>query len=732
VSENKNAILWRIYVVMLFMLLLAMLVLLRIAYLQYFQGAELIAKSNEKTIKPRKVEAQRGNILSADGSLLATSLPYYKVHWDLQAISSDTFYKYLDTLSICIATFIDVESTVGSYRNRLMSAYQANNRYFRVGSNLSYLQVERIRSFPLLNRNEKEIGLIIEPRNKRHYPFKALASQTVGQVRYRDAEGKTVYFNDIPNRDIELLIKDTVITGLESSFNSVLAGESIDWMMQKIDNNNTWIPLGDISKIEARAGQDIITTIDVNMQVAAHEALTRALEKYQADDGCVVLMEVATGDIKAIVNLGYTPDRKTIWEFSNHAITHAVEPGSSFKIASMMALYEDGKIRLDDTIELNQGKMDFYDQTMEDASSHGLYRASVEKAFEISSNVGIAKLVDKHFNKSKEGQERFVEYLRNFRLDKITGIDFPNEDEPLIKSPKATDWSQISALWMSIGYELELTPLQLATFYNAIANNGKMMKPRLVKEVRAYGETSQIFKPEALSRSIAKDETIKFAKYLLLRPVEGNNGTARTIRTSQYRIAGKTGTAIYNYKDHVKKGVPKRYRASFSGFFPADNPAYTCVVFITNPRTGTYGGVVAAPVFREIADKCYPKAVKSQPAINAKPVTYTNKTLPYLQVGFKDEIKVIFEYLNIPFYEDANTAWTVAQIQNDSLHLSMLNMQEDIVPNVLGMGLRDALYLLENRGITVSVNGVGKVKSQSIKAGRSTKGLGVLMLTLGS
>jgi cell division protein FtsI (penicillin-binding protein 3) len=732
VSNNKNEILRRIYIVMLLMLLLGLLVLVRILHLQYVKGDELIAKANEKTIRMRSIEAQRGNILSADGSLLATTLPYYKVHWDLQAIKPDTFYKYLDTLSICIATFINTDLTVGAYRNKLLQAYQANNRYFQIGSNLSYLQVERIRSFPLLNRNEREIGLITEPRNKRQYPFRAMASQTVGQIRYRDAQGQTVNFSDIPNRDIEAIIKDTVITGLESAFDEILAGESVRWLMQKIDNNNTWIPVGDISKIEARAGKDIVTTIDINIQSAAHEALTRTLEKYEADAGCVVVLEVATGDIKAMANLGYTTDRKTLWEFSNYAITQGVEPGSSFKIASMMALYEDGKIRLDDTLDLNQGKMNFYDQTMEDASAHGLYRASVEKAFEISSNVGIAKLVDKNFNKSKEDQERFIGYLRNFRLDRPTGVTFPNEDEPFIKGPTDKDWSGISALWMSIGYELEITPLQLATFYNAIANNGKMMKPRLVSEIRSYGQTAQIFKPEVLSRSIAKDETIKFAKYLLLRPVEGSNGTARSIRTSQYRIAGKTGTAIYNYKDHVTKGVPKRYRASFSGYFPADNPAYTCVVFITNPRTGLYGGVVAAPVFREIADKCYPKAVEVQPAINDKKATYTDKTLPYLQVGFKDEIKIIFDFLGIPYYEQANTAWSVAEIRHDSLYLTMLNMQDDIIPNVVGMGLRDALYLLENRGIRVNVVGVGKVKSQSVKAGRNRQSVAEMTLVLGA
>ena len=714
------------------MLFLGLLIVLRILIIQYKDGADLIAKSNKLTIRERTIEAQRGNILAADGSLLATTLPYYKVHWDLKKVPQDTFYKYLDTLSICIATFIDVESTVGNYRNKLIEAYQAENRYFRIGNNLSYLQVQRIKTFPLLNKSERAIGLIVEPRNKRQYPFKALAGQTIGQIRYIDDQGKTIYFSDLPNKEQENAIKDTIKSGLEAAYDNILAGESIKWLMQKIDNNNTWIPLGDISKIEAKAGKDIITTLDVNIQAVAHEALKKALETYQADDGSVVVMDTKTGDIKAIVNLGYTKDRSTLWEFNNYAITHGVEPGSAFKIASMMALYEDGKIRLDDTLDLNQGKMTFYDQTMEDASAHGLEKASVEKAFEISSNVGIAKLVDIHFNKSLKEQERFIGYLKQFRLDKATGINFPNEDEPFVKTPNTPSWSGISALWMSIGYELELTPLQVATFYNAIANNGKMMKPRLVKEIRSYGNIEKQFKPEILVRSIAKEETIKFAKYLLTKPIEGSRGTAKSIRTDKYRIAGKTGTAIYNYSEHVKRGVPKRYRASFAGFFPADNPAYTCVVFITNPRVGFYGGTVAAPVFKEIADYCQPKAIDVQTPLNMQMASYTKKSLPYLQLGFKEEIKKVFDHLKIPYYENANTAWSIAELKEDSLHLNMLNMQDDIIPNVVGMGLRDALFLLENRGVKVEVVGVGKVKSQSVKAGRSSQSVSSITLVLGS
>jgi cell division protein FtsI (penicillin-binding protein 3) len=396
----------------------------------------------------------------------------------------------------------------------------------------------------------------------------------------------------------------------------------------------------------------------------------------------------------------------------------------------MMALYEDGLIHLDDTINLNQGKWKFYDAELEDAMAHGLNLTTLEKAFEVSSNVGIAKLAQKHYNQTPEGRQRFLDKIRQFRLDKPTGVKITGEPEPYIKVPNSPEWSGITIPWMSIGYETELTPMQMLTFYGAIANNGKMMKPRLVKETQSYGVTEEVFPPEVLSREIANEETIKFAKYLLLRPVEGTQGTAKNIRTDQYRIAGKTGTAIMNFEAHLKRGEAKRYRASFAGFFPAEKPIYACVVFITNPRNGFYGGTVAAPVFRKIADKAYSRAVLSHPSINTAPVVYNAKNLPDLQVGFKQDFKRVFDYLQIPFTEEANTAWTIGRVQGDSLFLLMRNMQPDIVPNVVGMGLRDAIFLLENRKIKVKTVGVGKVKSQSIKPGRSIQSVGNEGITL--
>lgn len=743
----KNSILWRIYVIMLLMFIGSLIVILRIATIQYFQGDKLRTIADSLYIKERPVEAPRGNILAADGSLLATSLPYYDVRWDFRitdrkgnlVIPPDTFYKYVDTLAICLATYIDGESTIGGYRDRLIQAYERHDRYFLLRKNISYLELERMLKFPFFNRSDKErllgknrlsdskTGLIVERISKRQYPFKLLANRTIGYIRTRDRL-------DNEGRGIQLttteIAKDTLKVGLENSYNDVLAGEEGKRLMQHV-GNGLWIPIDDISQIEPRAGKDIITTIDINIQDITENTLLNAVRDYQADHGCAIVMEVATGDIKAIANIGASPDRTSFWEDYNYAIAEKGAPGSTFKLATMMALYEDGLIHLDDTVDLNYGKTRFFDEWMEDAAAHGLGMTTLERAFEVSSNVGIAKLAHQHFNQNLEGQKRFVQHLKNFMLDQPTGIKLEGEAKPFIKTPATPEWSGITVPWMSIGYELEVTPLQMLTFYNAVANNGKMMKPRLVTEIRSYGHREQEFKPEVLSRKIAKDETIKFAKYLLLRPVEGSMGTAKGIKTPQYRIAGKTGTAILNYEAHTSRGEAKRYLASFAGFFPADNPVYTCVVFVTNPRVGFYGGTVAAPIFRQIADKCYHKSVVSHPSINKNPIVYNAQTLPDLQVGYKSDLKYVMDYLKMPFTEEANTAWTVGRIQGDSLFLLMRNMQEGIVPNVVGMGLRDALYLLENRGIRVNIVGVGKVKSQSVKPGRSVGGVTSITLILG-
>ncbi len=715
-AESKNEILWRIYVVMFIMLLGCFVVVLRIGTLQIIEGPKLREQADSMHIRKRPVKAARGNILADDGkSLLATSLPYYQLNWDLSMVNDDSFAYYLDTLSNLMATYVDDELTPGAFRDKLIRAKDAKDKYFLIRRNVSYIELQRIKTFPIFNSGKKsKSGLIVTEMSRRQYPFKMLAHRTIGYNRVVDGDDAS---------------KDTLQVGLEGYWNDKLSGEEgLMWMQQL--SKDVWVPVNDIAKVEPRAGKDIVTTINIDIQDVTEKALLEALQAHEADHGCAIVMDVKTGQIKAIANIGFNEDRTQYWEDFNYAVGENVEPGSTFKLASMIALLEDGHVKLDDTVNLNKGRWQFYDAVMEDASPHGIYYTTLEHVFEMSSNVGISKTIHKYYNGSKDKQTHFVRRLSDMVLDKPTGIEIGGERAPFIKTPDRSDWSGISVPWMSIGYELELSALQMLTFYNAVANGGIMMKPQIVKEIRSYGDLLEKIDPKVVKKRIASKKTLETVTHLLTRVVESNYGTAHNIYTPQYRIAGKTGTAVINWREYQAGSESKKYRASFAGFFPAEKPVYSCIVVITNPKNG-FGGTVAAPVFRKIADFCYASSVETHPPINNEKYIYTDATLPKLQVGQKEDLKYLLEYLKMPFKDVSKTAWAVGFVENDSLTLLTRSIQDDVVPNVVGMGLRDALYLLENRRLRVKVVGVGKVKSQSVKPGRSIKSVQTITLVLG-
>jgi cell division protein FtsI (penicillin-binding protein 3) len=473
-----------------------------------------------------------------------------------------------------------------------------------------------------------------------------------------------------------------------------------------------------------------VTTLDINIQDITEKALLKRLKMDQADHGCAIVMEVATGEIKAIANIGFTKDRKNYWETRNYAIGEAAEPGSTFKLATMMALFDHGHATPNDTVNLNLGKTKFYDEEMEDASYHGLYQTSLGKAFEMSSNVGVAKMANKYYNKDKASREKYIDYLRGLHFED-SKLGFSGEASSFIKGPDHADWSGISVPWMSIGYESYLTPLQTLNLYNTIANKGKMMKPRIVKEIRAFGKIERKYGPEVIHRNLVKPKTIDYVQGLLLRVVDGKKGSAKRIKTDQYKIAGKTGTSIINYKAYKQRRAAKKYRVSFAGYFPADNPVYSCIVVITNPRNNTYGGTVAAPVFREIADKCYSKIIDVHEPINDTNRVYVSNKMPDFQIGYKQDYQLLMSELEMPHKDKSNTLWAVSRVEEDSVVLKTRMFREEEVPNVVGMGLRDALYLMENRKLRVQVVGSGKVKSQSIKPGTSVGRVKFVKLVLG-
>jgi cell division protein FtsI (penicillin-binding protein 3) len=715
--ETKGEVLWRIFIVMILMLLGSFAVIFRIWGLQNIEGAKLRKEAEEMHITLRPVKAARGNILADDAkSLMATSLPYYQLNWDLTVVEKDSFLKYLDTISIGLTKIMEDEYTVSAFRDKLIRAKEAKDKYFLIKRNVSYPELEKIQKLPLFNSKKKmKSGLIVTEAAKRQYPFKMLAHRTIGYNRVVDNNKKS---------------KDTLQVGLEGYWNDILAGEEGKMWMQQL-SKDVWVPVDDITKVEPRAGQDIVTTLNVNIQDVTEKALLDAITNFDADHGCAIVMDVKTGQIKAIANIGFNEERTQFWEDFNYAVGENIEPGSTFKLASMIALLEDGYVKLTDTVNLNKGKWKFYDATLEDSSPHGLYQTTLERIFEMSSNVGIARTVHKYYNGSIEKQERFIKRLNDLVLNKPTGIEIGGERVPYIKSPSKTGWSGITAPWMSIGYELELSPLQILNLYNAVGNGGQMMKPQIVKEIRSYGVIEKTFEPTIIKKKICSKKTLETVTHLLTRVVDSEYGTAHNIKTSQYKIAGKTGTAIMNWNKYQGGRESKKYRASFAGFFPADNPVYSCIVVVTNPRRGYFGGIVAAPVFRKIADYCYASSIESHKPINNAKIVYTDATLPKLQVGYKNDLKFLMEYLKMPFKDESKTIWSIGFVENDSLTLLTRNVAKDIVPNVVGMGLRDAVYILENRKLKVKTVGVGKVKSQSIKPGKSIKSVQTITLLLG-
>lgn len=702
-TKIKNEVLIRAYILCGIVCMIAVAIFGKVVYISLFEGQKWRAESEKKYIEQVEIEADRGNILARDGSLLATSLPFFDIHFDpaSDALSDKVFYENIDSLAVCIANFInDPDRTVGGYRDYLIEMRRTRkNRHILIKRNATFEEKQRICEFPIFNRGQFKGGLKLMPKFRRNRPFGILAYRTIGYTRDRDS----------------------LKVGLEGRFNDVLAGESGLQLMFNAPGD-VLIPVNDLAEIEPKIGDDIQTTIDVDIQDITNKAVYRAMLNSQAKWGVAIVMEVETGAIRAISNLSLTK-KGEIWETYNHAVGTGIEPGSVFKIASMMSLLEDGAVKLTDEIDLEQGKTTFYDEEMLDASPHMLDTTTVEHAFEISSNVGIAKLVQEHYGETKRGG-KFIQNLKNFHLNYPTGIEIDGEAAPYIKPAysEEDDWSGTTLPWMSIGYEVSLTPLQQLTFYNAIANDGQLMKPYLVEEIQQYGEKIKRFPPTVIKRKIAKPSTIKTAQYLLKQVVE--EGTAKSMKSDLYTFAGKTGTAQFDYKKLKDTRSVGGYQSSFAGYFPAENPKYSIIVVINKPQGQYYGSKVALPVFREIADNIFATKAEVHPSINLnqKP-QLAQRNLPDRNVGEKQDLQKVLASLELP-YETQTKADFAAIIatKTDSLKIRRRNMSNKTVPNVVGMGLRDALYLLENRGLDVEVKGYGKVVLQSIKPGTRVRG----------
>ncbi len=696
--EVKKDMMWRIYTVFLFICLFGIAIVVQIFRIQFVQGDYWKEKADSLTTAYKTIEASRGNIFSDDGSMLATSVPIYDVRMDLMAdgLTNDLFDEGIDSLALCLADLFSDRSKL-EYKRDLREARTAADRYHLIQRSVHFPELQKLKKFPLFRLGRYTGGMLVERRNVRELPFKILAARTIGYER----EVKPV--------------------GIEASFNKQLQGVSGQRLMQKI-SGGIWIPINDKDEIEPKDGNDLVTTIDVNIQDVAEHALEEHLRKHNADHGCAVLMEVATGEIKAIANLSLTAAGNYIEDF-NYVIAEATEPGSTMKMASLLAAMDDGLVDPTDSVFVGNGQYYNFTLLMKDAHPPKRSRLSIAEAFEASSNVGISKAIYQAYNKH---QQDFIDHLKKFSLDDPLRLQIAGEGEPRIKDVKDKDWWAGSLPQISIGYEVRLTPLQILTFYNAIANNGRMVRPKFVREEQYHGKTIRTFPTEIIKDSIASVAAISKAKKLLEGVVE--KGTASSLNKSCYKIAGKTGTAqMFANKYGYDKGH-MTYQASFVGYFPADHPKYSCMVVVYAPSNDVYyGGAVSAPVFKEIADKVYSSQMEMHDTLPTNDSLV--KSLPLAKAGSQKELKKVFAQLNVPTSSSNTDAeWVSSAFMNNSVQFSERKMKSGLVPNVIGMGAKDALDILENSGLRVKIIGKGVVSRQSIESGtRIQKGQQIII-----
>ncbi|MBI9055565.1 MAG: transpeptidase family protein [Bacteroidales bacterium] len=694
----KKEIVWRVGVIYIFMLAFAFLIIGKIFYLQIVEGGKWKDQAQSLTLKDITIESNRGDILASDGRLLASSVPYYEIRMDTRSTGMDnaTFNSNIDSLANNLSALFR-DKSAAAYKSELVKARKKGERFHLIKRRVNFNQLKKLKTFPILRLGQYKGGFIALQTNMRIQPHVSLAQRTIGYTT--KGEGGNV-------------------VGIEGAFDNELKGVEGVRLMQRL-NGNVWMPVHDGNEVEPKDGMDVVTTIDVNIQDVAESALRRQLVRHEADHGTAVLMEVSTGKIKAIVNLERN-SRGQYKESYNYAIGESRAPGSTFKLASMIALLEDGFVDLGDTVNTGNGVIQYYDKKIRDTKRGGHGVLNVQEIFEVSSNVGISKLVTDYYT-GKE--EKFINRLYGMNLNNRLGIKIKGEGEPEIKYPGDKLWSGVTLPQMSIGYEVRLTPLQTLTFYNAIANNGKMVKPQFVEGLMYHGNWVKTFDTEVLKQSICSRSTLRKVKIMLKGVVE--RGTARNLKNNNYKIAGKTGTAqianeVSGYTDKSKIS----YQASFAGYFPADNPKYSCIVVVNTPSLKDYyGSLVAGPVFREISDKVYATNFEIHEGLaKANDDEEIEAKIPYTKNSYKDELKYVLVDLGIGVNDDdAVSDWVITTKLDSCVKLGNRQITQNLMPNVKGMGVKDAVYILENMNLSIELHGRGTILKQSISPGTRIK-----------
>ncbi len=656
-AANEKRILNRLYFISGCMFVFGLAVVFKLLSIQFIDGDKYKALAEKRVVKNVVIPANRGNVYSVNGNLLATSIPKYDIRIDAITPSSKNFKKYLKPLSDSLSVFKGKSS--GYYQRELSKARANKNRYYLLARNIGYSDYIRLRNFPLLSLGAFKGGLIVEQTTKREHPMGGIAQRTIGYERI-DEKGNVTR------------------PGIDGAFGmKYLRGVNGQRKKQRIGKGQ-WKPLSDANEVEPKDGYDVYTTIDVNIQDIAHHALLEQLEKYKAEHGCVVVMEVKTGEIRAISNLGRTSKGK-YYEKLNYAVGESHEPGSTFKLMALAVALEQKVVDTTTIVDTEKGVLTFYGKKVRDSKRGGYGKITLAKAFEVSSNTGVVKAIHNSYN---DNPKKFIDGLYKMNLDDTLKLPLIGEGKPVIPDPRIKNgkWSGIALQWMAYGYNVRLTPLQSLTFYNAVANDGEMVRPRFLKEVKEFGNVVETFDKDIINKQICSKETIGKLQQLLKNVVEKKHGTGNRLYSENFSMAGKTGTAQTEYwmEDWSEN---KRYVSSFTGYFPAENPKYSCVVVIHKPDTsvGYYGADVSGPVFKRIAQKIYTDT----------PLVEEIETLSVKTVSIEKEYE--------GYYDLAQTYKT-------------------IMPNLIGLPAMDALALLENMDVNLKVklNGSGTVKKQSV------------------
>ena len=683
---------WRVYLAFILMALVGVTIFGKAIYIQQAEGAYWRGMSDSLHQRIVELDAERGTIYSEDGNMLSTSIPQFDMYIDFMADglrekSGKRFKENLDSLTYQLSNLF-ADRSAAEYKQLLQMGYREKDRYFLLKKKLSFKDYQQLKTFPLVRLGRNKSGFIPDKKIIRLNPYKMLAYRTIG------------------------LLRDNNKVGLEVTYDAQLTGTAGKRLVRFISGGAS-VPV-DNFEVEPENVKDVITTLDVSIQDITENALMKMMIGNEAEHGCAIVMEVRTGKVKAIANLGKSKDG-SYFEDYNYAITPS-EPGSTFKLATMLALLEDKKISLRSGINLEGGVWKINGQTVYDSEEHGLQNVTVKQAFEHSSNVGMAKLAWMHYNTNPN---RFVDHLHRLRMDTLTGIDVRGEIKPVVYRPGNSQWSRTALPWMAFGYNLLVTPLQTLSLYNAVANNGVMMKPYLVNEISQDGISYKKFEPVVVNDSICSASTLKSLKECL----EGVmlEGTGVSLQSSQYKIAGKTGTALVA---NGKRGyADKIYQSSFAGYFPADNPQYSIIVVIKNKPHALffYGAAVAGPVFKEIADKIYALKVTRTNELQFSNFN-RNDSVFYNYAGYTKDIKKVAAQLQMPVTETTGTSnYSRMYKQGTGSVVSTQNISSKVMPSLAGMGLKDAVYLCENLGLKVSISGKGKVAAQSIVAGQGIR-----------